>query len=360
MTQKAQVLHILGTPRAEGTPRLVLDWLSDKTVLQEVLFLENKPADLVSMFDAAGVKVSYRSKTLSLNIMLRVFVLPFVVWKYCKKHKPERVISWNQGFGYLVALGAKLAGINTIMIHAGCASEIHPKWGTTYHKFTSKVISFCNATLVCASEHIRNSYIKAGYEGRVRLRVVYNCVDLSKFQFSGNYDRKQQCIYVANLEETKDHKSLIKAWEKVNAELPDAQLLCVGRGDLHEILEKYAESKKLSESITFTGFRTDIPQLLNESKVFVFTSTHKEGFGTVLLEALSCGLKVVAFSEPAPNEVLKNGEYGVLVENRDVDVLADTLVSALVSPLSKDEIRHNIQYAEEFSVKNMIQGYLKQ
>jgi glycosyltransferase involved in cell wall biosynthesis len=356
--REMKILHVLNSPRAEGTPRLVLDWLQEKSLDQHIYFLQNKPYDLIEEFKNKTYNLTFSDTVFHNNALLRLLFLPIQIYRHCKMVKPDILISWNQGYGYLIVFGAKLAGINTLIIHAGCAPEYHPKWGKYYFLLSSFFIKKTGATIVCASNHIANTYRTLPFIANCKFKVVYNCMDLAKFICNTQTIRKKQAIYVANLEITKDHISLINAWKIVTSELKNVSLLCVGRGELQEQLENYVKKLGLQTSIIFTGYRIDIPQLLKESEIFVFTSTDKEGFGTVLLEALAAGLKVISFAEPAPIEVLKNGKYGILIEKRNVDELAKSIIETFKNPITTKEIEQNIEYTRLFSIKNMIDNYI--
>ena len=67
----------------------------------------------------------------------------------------------------------------------------------------------------------------------------------------------------------------------------------------------------------FLGSRRDVPALLGQSDVFVFSTTKEEGLGTVLIEALAAGLPVVASDVPACREALEGGKWGALVPAAD-------------------------------------------
>src|SRR5690606_39460471 len=119
-------------------------------------------------------------------------------------------------------------------------------------------------------------------------------------------------IMVATLEPHKDHETLLKAWKILEDRGISAELKLAGDGSLRNQLEELAAKLKLRR-VVFLGSRSDIPELLAQSKVFVFSTTPQEGFGTVLVEAIAAGCIIVASDVPACREVLDNGNYGMLV-----------------------------------------------
>src|SRR5688572_1521079 len=104
-----RILHVLSTPRAEGTPNLVLDWLATGEHEQEVFVLNSKPADLTDRLRAGASWYSeadfftrgWRKFTGIANRLRRV----------CRERRPRVVLCWPTGFANWVCLGARLAGV---------------------------------------------------------------------------------------------------------------------------------------------------------------------------------------------------------------------------------------------------------
>jgi len=213
--------------------------------------------------------------------------------------------------------------------------------------------------LVCASEFLKTKFFAMPLMPKSNIHRVYNCLQLNRFTppYENRSVQNKIAIIVANLEPPKDHESLLMAWKKVVKKEPEAMLWVVGRGSLQKYLENICIQLNIKNNVIFFGQRDDVPQLLWQSKIFVFTSK-SEGFGTVLLEALAAGLKIIAFDEPAAREVLNNGKWGQLIPNRDIELFANAIIKEFKNEhvtIDKEKIN---KYLENFSVDNMIQGYL--
>ena len=97
---------------------------------------------------------------------------------------------------------------------------------------------------------------------------------------------------------------------------------------------------------------SDIQKEYCNSSVFVFSSRF-EGFGMVLIEAMACGLPVVSFDCPCgPKDIVSDGEDGLLVENGNVEALADALSrlmgdEALRLSMSKAGLRNVQRFSME-------------
>ncbi len=125
-------------------------------------------------------------------------------------------------------------------------------------------------------------------------------------------------IYAGGCSIRKGIPGLLEAWEK--AQLRDAELTLVGSWQL--AVEKL---KRLPRGVRFVGpvGPEKLRELYRESDVFVFPSFF-EGFGLVILEAMACGLPVIASDRSAGPDVLDDS-YGRVVTAGDIDQLAETL-----------------------------------
>jgi glycosyltransferase involved in cell wall biosynthesis len=135
---------------------------------------------------------------------------------------------------------------------------------------------------------------------------------------------------VAALTGHKDHETLLAAFARVSARRPDAWLAIVGDGELRAELQRRAAGLGL-ERCRFLGFRTDLDALLPAFDVFCLSS-HMEGLGTSLLDAMCFARPVVATRAGGIPEAVADGETGLLGPPRDPDRLAANLLAVLADP----------------------------
>ena len=352
-----KILHVLTSPRAEGTPRLVLDWLRTGLHEQSVLFLKSKPIDLIDEFNSVSKDIYYSNIDYSKQIGRTVGIFK-TVKKVVKDKKPDLVISWNQGYANFIVLGARFGGSKNNVVHVGCAPE-SGKFGHFFDYYVYWPVAFLGGKAVCASNHIKSIFDSFYIFPRYIFKTIPNYVCFEKFyKKSQSYSHNKKAIIVGNLEITKNHAFLLQSWKSVVEKLPFVELTIVGRGSLMEELKGLSQNLGISSNVTFLGARNDVPELLWEHSLFLFTSTKNEGFGTVLIEALSACLKIVSISERASREVLKDGKYGILVRTDDPTAFAEVIVEAFANPLTSTQILNQIDYAKTFSPETMIQEYV--
>ncbi len=129
---------------------------------------------------------------------------------------------------------------------------------------------------------------------------------------------------VASLTPVKDHLTLLRAVSALRTTLPGVKLLLVGDGPERAGLESFARANGPTGSVTFTGWREDVPTLLSGMDVYV-CSSRSEGMSNGVLEAMASGLPVVA-TEVGDNErLITDGRHGRLVTPGDVAALARIL-----------------------------------
>ncbi|MHC1785284.1 MAG: glycosyltransferase family 4 protein [Anaerolineaceae bacterium] len=124
-----------------------------------------------------------------------------------------------------------------------------------------------------------------------------------------------KCIYTGRLDEEKNVLALVTAWKNIRGKFPQASLLIIGAG---------AEGKEIaqtaSEGVFLLGKKIDVGPYLQASDVFILPSK-REGLSNALLEAMACGLPVVATNVGGNSELVQDGINGLLVPSGDLDLL---------------------------------------
>lgn len=146
---------------------------------------------------------------------------------------------------------------------------------------------------------------------------------------------------------------LLRIWHLVHEKYPDWHLDLYGEGEQRTALEK--EVEQFCENIHIHHPDTQIFHRYLDSSILVMTSLF-EPFGLVMVEAMSCGLPVVAFNCPyGPAKIVTDGVNGFLVNNRDIQLFAERICQLIESEDLRSSMGHAaIVSSQRFSVMNVM------
>ena len=136
---------------------------------------------------------------------------------------------------------------------------------------------------------------------------------------------------VAALRPEKNHELFLRVAGRVLRDVPSATFLIVGDGPRRDALQRLARDLALEPHVRFLGTRDDIPQILALLSVFLLTS-HNEANPVSILEAMSCGVPVVAADVGSISESVDDGRHGWLVPAGDEAALAERVVALVREP----------------------------
>jgi glycosyltransferase involved in cell wall biosynthesis len=166
-----------------------------------------------------------------------------------------------------------------------------------------------------------------------KIEVAYNAVDVERAAVPappglreqlGGGEGRPLVVTPARLNEQKGHPVLFEAIRQV----PDALFLLAGDGPEREPLEALAEQLGITDRVRFLGRREDVPQLLAACDVFALPSLY-EGSSLAVLEAMAAGIPIVSSAIGGTDELIDDGESGLLVPPGDSEALAAALRRAL-------------------------------
>lgn len=141
--------------------------------------------------------------------------------------------------------------------------------------------------------------------------------------------RARRILSVGTLGGSKNQQALIRAFANIE-ERREWRLDLVGDGPERTNLELLADELGIRSSVTFHGQRSDVDTLLQDSRIFAFSSL-TEGFPNALAEALAAGCACISYDCPTgPSELIEDGVNGLLVANGE-QIAFETALKRLVS-----------------------------
>jgi phosphatidyl-myo-inositol dimannoside synthase len=174
---------------------------------------------------------------------------------------------------------------------------------------------------------------------------------LSKYKLPSNKKIILTICRLAKSEKYKGYDKVIQSLPKILEKFPNIIYTLIGDGDDIEDIKKLIEELNLKEKVCLLGAIKNnfIPEILNVADLFVMPSKG-EGFGIVFIEALACGVPVIAGNKDASKEALLNGELGILVDPDNVDEIAEAIIKVLKGEAPKHLYDKN--YLREKVIEN--------
>lgn len=165
------------------------------------------------------------------------------------------------------------------------------------------------------------------YQAAKRVEVLPNFTEITSSS-APDYAAKH-CITVGRLSFEKDYPRMFRLWKKVCNEVPGWTLDIFGDGPDKAALETLTDQLQLQGHICFHGTRSQIAEEYAKGSLYLSTARF-EGFGLSMVEAMACGLPVVAFDCPfGPREIVQNGKTGFLVPINNDALMVETLKQML-------------------------------
>lgn len=196
----------------------------------------------------------------------------------------------------------------------------------------------------------------------VKSRTIYNYFMSKNARISsdstlGSIDN--YIIGVGRLTSIKQFDKLILSYNQSKLPEESIKLIILGDGPEKENLENTISKLKCKNHIKLLPFNKNPYRLMSSAKALVLTSK-VEGFGMVLLEALSLKTPVISFNcKSGPKEIIKHGVNGLLVEDQNKKELTKALNKLLLDANYYSKIKENVQLGlEKFSEEYVIQEWI--
>lgn len=285
------------------------------------------------------------------------------VKKMCKKLEID-LCHMHDAHAHTFAILAAVMGNKTpLVLSRRVDFPIKQKW-TSKFKYNHPSIK----KILCVSEMIKK-ITASDIQDKSKLHTVYSGVDLSKFsKRSGKLRRelgiKESTPLIGNTSALADHKdyfTFLKCCKKILEVEPEVQFVVMGDGPLRDKVHQFAKELDLKEKLTFTGYRTDIAEVLADLDVFLITSK-TEGLGTSILDAFACQVPVIATNAGGIPELVKDYKTGILCPVKDVEQLSASVLklledSELVEKLKKNAFQKVQQFSKAETARKTLEHY---
>lgn len=321
--------------------------------VEPILVLRKKshmPAAKVEQLKQRGVRVYIVNNWSHLTTIIALVRL-------CRRLRPDIFVA--HGFsehiwGRMAAVIAKVPAIVQV--------EHNTKERYTRLRLAlSRWLNHYTDALVGCSEGVRQVLLERGYP-QDKCMAISNGINTRPFIATPAplADRQQQIIMISRIAKQKDHATLIRAVAKLKSAGIELPLLVVGKGKskLIKQLTELSQTLGVASLVQFCGYRSDVPQLLQDSRIFV-QCTHYEGMPLTLIEAMAAGCAVIGSEVPGVQETIQANVNGLLHRHADADHLAEQIERLLNDDkLAQQLADHARQQAlSEYSQEQMNHRY---
>ena len=284
-----------------------------------------------------------------------------------REYQPHIVHTRNWGAMEAIP-AARLAGV-PIVIHSEHGYEVGTLAGLPYRQRLFRQMAYAMADRVfTVSRELREFHSRQVWLGADRISVIQNGVDTQRFSPSpGVRQRVRQELGfpserlviggVGRMVPIKDYGTLLKAAAELLKRGVNLHLLLVGKGPEFESLQRQGIAL-LKDRVSFVGASDRVPELLNAMDIFVLPS-FGEGMSNTLLEALACGLPLLATRVGGNPEVIEDGRSGWLFSAGDAEDLSRRLEALAAKPEIRGALgaAARVRATTVFSLEGMIERY---
>jgi len=231
-------------------------------------------------------------------------------------------------------------------------------------KMLFKLISRTSRTII-ANSNVTTAQFQ-GINSDEKIRVIYNASETNEVKDSNVFPdiggvklTDWLVVVIGQFIEIKAQDDAIRAVKIAKDKIPNIKLLLIGggEGDFKSYLKDLVSELDISDSVIFTGYRNDVPQILPQCKILLAPYIN-EAFGRVVIEAMVAGVPVIGANAGGLKEIIQEGTTGYLVPPKKPEEIAKKIIYLFHHPdLAKQMGNNGKKVVEEkFSVQNYTRG----
>ncbi|NOX60882.1 MAG: glycosyltransferase family 4 protein [Chloroflexi bacterium] len=250
--------------------------------------------------------------------------------------------------GMLGRWAARRAGTPIIIhtVHGATFSPAQSRLSNALYLMLERRAAKWTDVMISVGDDLRRRYLAAGVGRPEQYVIIHSGMDLSAFLQAGREKAARGRLiraelglseqdfvagYVAALEWRKGHHHIVEAARRLRPRYPQLHFLFVGEGFDRPRIEALVNEAGLGDRIHFTGYRTDVADVMAAFDVKLFAS-NREGLPQVLVQAAAVGLPVIAFEAEGVCELVHDGVNGYHLAYGDVNGMVERLEHFILHP----------------------------
>ncbi|MCH8921597.1 MAG: glycosyltransferase [Planctomycetes bacterium] len=266
--------------------------------------------------------------------------------------------AFSPAIAFYAALARRLFGLRRPMIYyEGNSRDLGSSWKISCTHWTARQFTHLMANSAASAKHLASKVSNSA-----EIRVIHNGHATDAWKPDGQRvavrgrlgisPDAQLAVFVGRLAEQKRVCDLVDAVGRIVGRYPRLRVIVIGDGPLEAELKQQAQRERLENVILFLGWRSDVPQLLMASDLFVYPSRF-DGLANAVIEAALAGLPIVACDADGVRDVVRHDEHALLVPPQHADQFAAAIVDVLENP---QQARARAQAAQQHAQQSYAIG----
>jgi glycosyltransferase involved in cell wall biosynthesis len=220
-------------------------------------------------------------------------------------------------------------------------------------------------SIIAVSKHVGDDLVKNSRINKKLIHIIKNPIDIDRVNHLSNKDVAEEffnedapiILGVGRLSKEKGFKYLLKAFSLLR-EKSNARLVILGEGKEEANLKELSINLGIDKKVFFLGFKDNPYKYMKRSTIFVLPSLY-ESFGLVMIEAMACGIPVIATnSYVGIEDIIEHEKNGLIIPVADENALAESILRLLddmeLRLSMSEEAKKNIR---KFSIERITDQY---
>ncbi|MBI2447861.1 MAG: glycosyltransferase family 4 protein [Candidatus Omnitrophica bacterium] len=315
--------------------------------------------------DKKGVRVIFIPSLKARRIIPWFDIIAFLkLWRICKKERFTIVHTHSSKAGILGRWAARLAGVPVLIhtVHGWGFNDYQNPLLKRFYTWLERLTAKITTRLIAVSYKDVEKGLEEKIGRQEQYKIIRSGIEIEKFRhvhIDVSSKRKELGLepgrpvigMVACLKPQKAPIDFVRVANEVRKKIPEAQFILVGDGILRARVERLKDKLGLDGNLVFTGWRRDIPEIMASIDVLCLTSLW-EGLPRTILEAVSCGIPVVATDVGGNSEVIKDG---YLIKPGDISRMAEKVERLINQPATRTDKR-TPALDSSFDIKEMVKN----
>ncbi len=275
-----------------------------------------------------------------------------------RKISPDLVHTHTSKGGFIGRIAARIAKRERVVhtVHGFAFHEFSSPFGKFFYSSLERLASLFCDRLIFVNKKDATFAERLGIGNKRIRRIIYNGVDWEAIEkVKPHYEIKEELgipkdsfliSFVGRLSPQKNPGLLISAMPDLLQEYPLTYLLLIGDGELKGKCLEMVKKRGIEGNVKFLGFRRDCVSLIKATDCFVLPSLW-EGLSISLLEAMASGLPCVVSDIKGNNEVIVNGENGLIFP----PLVKEALVARIGSLIKDRDLRAKLSLAAKRTIR---------